>query len=178
MNRELNTAVVPSEWETYIPNDLKRLQGFGLSGHRSVHEELLPIVRERKISRGTALELGCGLGRLAFPLAAHFQTVIGADIAAEMVRRAQRFASLLLCDNGAAYFRFAIRPASLAYHLKCNVLDFLLPRFCRRGIRRIRRSPAEIEECLREAGLQIVSQWTPCTELHRYILCKAARGTI
>ena len=240
MKGKLNTAVVPSEWEkfanqdpyTYILTDLKRLQDFWLSGHRTVHEELLPIVRERKISRRTAFELGCGLGRLAFPLAAHFQTVIGVDIAPEMVRRAQRFASdncvtntrfstiagpqdlvktnefvgsvdffyswlvfqhvpdfatiagylrsigLLLRDNGAAYLQFDTRPASLAYHIKCHVPDFVLPRFWRRGIRRIRRSPAEIEKCLREAGLQIVGESTPGTELHRYILCKAARRTI
>jgi SAM-dependent methyltransferase len=237
MNRKLNTGVVPSEWEkfanedpyTYILTDLEGLQDFWQRGHRTVHEELLPIVRNRRLSRRTAFELGCGLGRLAFPLAAHFQTVIGVDIAGEMIRRARRFASencitnthfstiagpkdlletnefvakvdflyswlvfqhipefatiagylraigFLLHDNGVACLQFDTRPASLAYHVKSGLPDFLLPRFWRRGIRRIRRSPLEIEECLHEAGLQVLGELAPATELHRYIVCKSGR---
>lgn len=217
---------------TYILTGLKNSnpKEFWQSGFRTVHEELLPLLRERGISRRTGMELGCGLGRLVFPLAAHFQEVVGVDIAVGMVRRARRFArdngvsnvhfsvisgpadmlhqsgeyagkvdflysllvfqhipdlamiagylhvvSILLEEQGIAYLQFDTRPKTLAYHIKSNVPDFLLPRFWRKGIRRIRRSPDEIEKGFRDVGLQVITELTPSTELHRYILRKATR---
>ena len=77
---------------------------------------------------------------------------------------------VLLHEQGLAYLQFDTRPKSLAYRLKTRMPDFLLPRFWRRGIRRIRRSTKEIEACIRRAGLEIVGELTPQTPYHRYLL--------
>jgi SAM-dependent methyltransferase len=44
----------------------------------------------RPARRGTALDFGCGLGRLTRPLAPHFERTYGLDIAATMIRQAKR----------------------------------------------------------------------------------------
>src|SRR5215467_6760587 len=79
----------------YILTDLKNgdLDQFWQSGRQVVNREILPLVQSRGISRGIALELGCGVGRLALPLASSFQEVWGVDIAAAMVRTARVVAS-------------------------------------------------------------------------------------
>lgn len=38
---------------------------------------------------GTIVDLGCGLGRMSFALAPHFKRVIGIDVSAEMIKRAE-----------------------------------------------------------------------------------------
>lgn len=215
---------------TYILTSLKNAdpQEFWQSGHRTVQQELLPVVRARGISPGIAMELGCGVGRLVFPLAAHFQEIVGVDISASMVQRARVFArnngisnvsfsaiagpedllhragkytgstdflysllvfqhipelsmiegylhviSVLLAASGIAYLQFDTRPQNLAYRLKSRLPDFLLPRFWRRGIRRIRRFPEELEMGIYSAGLEIVGELAPFTAYHRYILRKS-----
>jgi len=215
---------------TFILTSLKNSDAWELwqSGHRTVQQELLPLVRARGISPGIGMELGCGVGRLVFPLAAHFQEIVGVDIAAGMVQRARVFArnngisnvsflpitgpenllhragkyagsidflysllvfqhipdlsmiegylhviSVLLGANGIAYLQFDTRPSNIAYRLKSQLPDFLLPRFWRRGIRRIRRFPAELERGIHRAGLKIIGELTPFTAYHRYILRKS-----
>jgi SAM-dependent methyltransferase len=212
---------------TYILTDLKRAdpKKFWESGERTVQEELLPLIRERAIRRQIGLELGCGVGRLLFPMARHFEEMVGVDIAEGMVRRAVSFAgdngirnvafgaisgpedllhktkeyagkvdflysllvfqhipdfaviegylhavSELLAENGIAYLQFDTREQNLFYQWKTGLPDFVLPRFWRRGIRRIRRSSTEIEACLRGAGLEIVAELDPHNAYHRYIL--------
>jgi SAM-dependent methyltransferase len=60
----------------------------------------VPARRER------ALDFGCGLGRLSRPLAAHFDHVVGVDIAKSMIERAERLnASIPNCQ-----FRHNPRP--------------------------------------------------------------------
>jgi SAM-dependent methyltransferase len=83
---------------TYILTDLKSAdpKKFWESGERTVQAELLPLIRERAIRRRIGLELGCGVGRLLFPMARHFEEMVGVDIAEGMVRRAVSFAG----DNG------------------------------------------------------------------------------
>lgn len=238
MSRQFNAHGAVGDWErfanedpyNYILTDLRgsnRLE-FWQSGYQLVHEELLPIARAYGIRRGIALELGCGLGRLVFPLAAHFRQVVGGDIAPGMIQRARRFAEdngiantsfrqlqraedlssdielaenvdflyswlvfqhvpdlatiaaylraigHLLARDGIAYLQFDTRPKSAAYHVRNKLPDFLLPRFWRTGIRRMRRSPEEIENCLRASDLQIVDQFGAASELHRYVLRKGA----
>jgi len=84
--------------------------------------------------------------------------------------------SALLHKHGLGYLQFDTRPHTLLYHMKTNLPDFLLPRFSRRGIRRIRRSTQDLESCFRRAGLEIVGELSPHTALHRYVLRLAQRA--
>jgi SAM-dependent methyltransferase len=243
MKPSYRTQQAPSEvWEkfaeadpyTYILTDLKSAdpKKFWESGERTVQVELLPLIRERDTRRKIGLELGCGVGRLLFPMTRHFEEMVGVDIAEGMVRRAVSFAgdngirnvalgaisgpedllhkaggyagkvdflysllvfqhipdfaviegylhavSELLEENGIAYLQFDTREQNLFYQWKTGLPDFVLPRFWRRGIRRIRRRPEEIEACLRRAGLGIVSELGPQSAYHRYIVRKT-RTTI
>jgi hypothetical protein len=77
---------------------------------------------------------------------------------------------VLLHKHGLAYLQFDTRPRDVRYRLKTRLPDCLLPRFWRRGIRRIRRSPEELEASIRRAGMEIVEELTPYTAYHRYIL--------
>ncbi len=205
-------------------------QEFWDSGKRTVDTELMPLLQARAVCPGIGLELGCGMGRLVFPLASHFVEVLGVDIAEGMIQRAQHFArkkglrnvrfsaiagpedllrragnysgrinflysllvfqhipeltaiegylkaiAILLEENGIAYLQFDTRPKTFAYRVKSNLPDLLLPRFWRRGIRRIRRSPEEIAAALRNAGLKSIEERTPGTAYHRYIVRRAPR---
>jgi len=76
----------------------------------------------------------------------------------------------LLCAKGIAYLQFDTRPATFLYRIKTELPDFLLPRFWRRGIRRIRRTTPEITECLHRTGLEIVDEAAPATSYHRYVV--------
>jgi SAM-dependent methyltransferase len=211
----------------YILTSMKRTDPsvFWQSGQETVKRELLPFVQTHDVRSSLALELGCGIGRLALPLAPHFRKVVGVDITRGMVQRATSFANdngiknisflafagpedllqqtyehsgscdfiysllvfqhiaefstiegylhvirTLLHNRGLAYLQFDTRPSGVLYRLKTLLPDCLLPRFRRRGIRRIRRSPAEIEAGIRRAGLEIVEQIAPETEYHRYVL--------
>jgi SAM-dependent methyltransferase len=77
---------------------------------------------------------------------------------------------ILLHEYGLAYLQFDTRPKTLGYRVKNWLPDFLLPRFWRKGIRRIRRSPDEIDACIRRAGLEIFGELSPHTAYHRYLL--------
>ena len=57
-------------------------------GERFIATEVLPRLLPA-VGRVRAVDLGCGIGRLARPLAAHFQEVIGLDISSEMIARAR-----------------------------------------------------------------------------------------
>jgi SAM-dependent methyltransferase len=212
---------------TYILTDLKDPdpKKFWESGERTVKEELLPLIQKHGIRRQIGLELGCGVGRLLFPMAREFEEMVGVDIAEGMVRRAISYAgdsgirnvalaaisgpedllrkagefagkvdflysllvfqhiadfaaiegylhavSELLEENGIAYLQFDTREQTLVYQCKTGLPDFVLPRFWRRGIRRIRRSSAELEVCFRRAGLEIVGELNSHSAYHRYVL--------
>ncbi len=212
---------------TYILTTLKSADTseFWKRGERTIEEEILPLLQVHGVRTRLGLELGCGIGRLAVPLARRFQEVLGVDIAPGMVQRATSFAQdngienisfaaisgpedflqqagryvgncdfiysllvfqhipefpmiegylhvirVLLHARGLAYLQFDTRSSDLAYRVKTRLPDWALPRFWKRGIRRIRRSPDEIEACFRRAGLEIVGELTPRTAYHRYIL--------
>ncbi|MSQ41458.1 MAG: class I SAM-dependent methyltransferase [Dehalococcoidia bacterium] len=53
------------------------------------YEDDIAMYRELVTSRGAVLELGCGTGRVAAPLAAAGLTVVGVDRSAAMLRRAR-----------------------------------------------------------------------------------------
>jgi SAM-dependent methyltransferase len=77
---------------------------------------------------------------------------------------------VLLHQRGVAYLQFDTRPQGAGYRLKTWLPDYLLPRFWRRGIRRIRRSSADIEGCIRRAGMEILGELSSQTAYHRYVL--------
>jgi SAM-dependent methyltransferase len=70
------------------------IESFFAEGHRVI-DGLLGVIAERfpDVPRFCALDFGCGVGRLTRPLAAHFDRVIGIDVAASMIRRARQLNS-------------------------------------------------------------------------------------
>ena len=78
----------------------------------------------------------------------------------------------LLAEDGIAYLQFDTREKGFSYRLKTSLPDFLLPRFWRRGIRRIRRTAEEIEMSFAKVGLEVVRELSPHTAYHRYVLRK------
>jgi SAM-dependent methyltransferase len=221
---------------SYILTALKEadIGEFWRSGERTIQKEFVPLLEAHNVRPVLALELGCGVGRLAVPLAHRFREVVGVDISRGMIERATSFAhdngidnvsyaaisgpvdflrqaaiyagrcdfiySLLVFQHipdfsviegylhvirhllhkqGFAYLQFDTREKTFAYRLKTRLPDFLLPRFWRRGIRRIRRSQEDIEVAMRRAGLEIVGERTPHTAYHRHILrpAKATAGS-
>jgi SAM-dependent methyltransferase len=76
----------------------------------------------------------------------------------------------MLSRDGAAYLQFDTRPATLAYHLKTALPDFVLPKYLRRGIRRIRRTPSEIQKTFARNGLNVIQERTPGSTDHHYLL--------
>jgi SAM-dependent methyltransferase len=215
---------------TYIMTHLPQgdREAFWQSGETVVSQELLPVIHKNAVPLGTALEIGCGVGRLAFPMAHCFEQVLGLDISGEMVRQATaltveknvvnaRFFTLadyerhpgdfglaegsvdfayslivfqhiadfraiknyielvrfVLSPEGVAYLQFDTRPQGITYRLKNVLPDFLLPRFLRRGIRRIRRRVEELESSFADCGLSIIENLGPSTEYNRYVLRKS-----
>jgi len=208
---------------THLPEGDR--EAFWQSGETAVSEELIPVVRKYDVPRGTALEIGCGVGRLVLPLASHFERVLGLDISAEMIRQGTALAvqknvanarfltladyqcrprdfgltqssvdfiyslivfqhiadfrsikgyfelvRLLLSPQGVAYLQFDTRPQDLVYRVKNSLPDFLLPRFLRRGIRRIRRTVAELESGFADCGLDIIEAVGSSTDYNCYIV--------
>jgi|JI7StandDraft_1071085.scaffolds.fasta_scaffold04888_4 ubiquinone/menaquinone biosynthesis C-methylase UbiE len=68
------------------------LDEFFKTGDRKIHQ-LFDMLREQKIkvNKGSALDFGCGVGRLTLALASHFQQVNGVDIAESMIELANRY---------------------------------------------------------------------------------------
>ncbi len=67
------------------------LSEFLSTGGREVDARMAELSERRKPSaRERALDFGCGVGRLTFALARHFQRVDGVDISESMVRQARK----------------------------------------------------------------------------------------
>jgi ubiquinone/menaquinone biosynthesis C-methylase UbiE len=65
------------------------LEEFLRSGERDVTRFIDPFLKERHVGRERALDVGCGVGRLAVPLARRFGNVDAIDISKEMIARAK-----------------------------------------------------------------------------------------
>ena len=70
---------------------------------------------------GTALDFGCGVGRLSRALARHFQKVIGIDIAASMIEQARQY-------NPGESFQFLVNTAPNLQILPDASVDFVFSR--------------------------------------------------
>jgi len=66
---------------------------FFATGEAEIDEHVIGYLNARGISvtRGAALDFGCGVGRLSQGLARHFEEVHGVDISPSMVEHARRF---------------------------------------------------------------------------------------
>ncbi len=71
--------------------DAETSRRFFQSGRKYL-DDLLPAITEKfgELPRGTALDFGCGTGRLVVPLAALFEKVIGVDVAPAMLAEAEK----------------------------------------------------------------------------------------
>jgi SAM-dependent methyltransferase len=72
--------------------DQAALDEFFASGERHVADVLDTIARHvvAAPANGDALDFGCGVGRLALPLARHFRAVVGVDISEAYLAEAER----------------------------------------------------------------------------------------
>ena len=82
-------------WAVLTEPDARRgrwdVNRFFATGVEQVATMLAQVERYgRPTRRGTALDFGCGLGRLTRALAPHFERTYGLDIASTMIRRAKR----------------------------------------------------------------------------------------
>jgi SAM-dependent methyltransferase len=200
---------------------------FWTAGETTVNKEFLPLIQEFGLATNLALEIGCGVGRLAIPISRHFTEVMGIDVSPEMARRATQnaserhasnaqfvsvpepaallqlhadlrgrvdfiysylvmqhiedfriiesyveAASQLLSFQGLALLQFDTRTRNFLYRLRSYAPDVILPWNHRRQIRRIRRTPAELELIFQKAGFTVVRQLAPDSELHAYLLRK------
>jgi SAM-dependent methyltransferase len=80
-----------------------------------------------------------------------------------------------LADDGAFYLQLNTLPRTLSYHLRNAAPDALLPRLWRRGVRSLRRRPAELRAAFARHGFRIARELRPDTADHAFILVPAAR---
>lgn len=64
-------------------------QSFWESGRTEIERAIEHIDRLGITARRSALDFGCGIGRLSVPLADHYVTVVGLDVSGEMITRAR-----------------------------------------------------------------------------------------
>lgn len=97
---------------------------------------------------GTALEIGCGVGRLLMPMAYHFKQVVGLDIAPNMLALAQQYldglsnVKLALIEND----KFVAADSSIDYVFSVTVFQHIFYRQV------IQRYLAETRRVLRTSG--------------------------
>jgi len=168
----------------------------------------------------TAVEIGCGIGRLSLPMARRLGELRAVDVSPTMLRRLadncdaaglgsvrgflpsgpwdvgqpvdfafsrwvlqhipdigvieSYVARLGRCmrPGGVAHLQFDTRPPSVGYRLRNLLPDFVLPRIWRRGVRRIRRAPAELRAMFARHGFSIAEELNPGSTDHVFILMR------
>lgn len=74
-------------WTDYRDyRDPRAMEAFMESGRVEV-DEIMTVAGDRLAHRGSALEIGCGVGRLTLPVARRFEHVFALDISPTMLRR-------------------------------------------------------------------------------------------
>jgi cyclopropane fatty-acyl-phospholipid synthase-like methyltransferase len=185
---------------------------------RRILAEVEPYLRHRR----HALEIGCGVGRLAIPMSKSFETVTAVDVAPTMLEKlaencaevgitnvapslpgaawdagdpvdlaysrivfqhiddwrtisdyVRRVATCLAAD-GVCHFHFDTRPRTAGYLVRRFLPDAVLRRRWRTGLRRVRRSPAQVRELCERSGLRVIEEDGSGEEFHILILTKSA----
>lgn|ERR1017187_3895784 len=99
-------------------------------GARHIESVLHAAEKKRPIPRGAALDFGCGPGRLAQALAAHFSRVVGVDVSCEMIKTSERLNRHANCGyvlNQAPDLR-RFRSDSFDLVHSCKVLQHIRPK--------------------------------------------------
>lgn len=111
------------------------------SGERDINGLLDEIrVAEFPIRSGTALDFGCGLGRLTQALCNHFDTCFGVDISSTMLSEANRY------NRFGAACKYVLNTASDLSCLSDNSFDFIY-------------SHLVLQHIPPEAGIQYVAEF-------------------
>jgi 2-polyprenyl-3-methyl-5-hydroxy-6-metoxy-1,4-benzoquinol methylase len=79
-----------------------------------------------------------------------------------------------LRPHGIAHLQFDTRPRSLPYFARNLLPDVVLPRPQRRGIRRIRRTPAELARLFRASHLEVAEEWGQDSGFHTFLVRSAS----
>lgn len=69
-----------------------------------------------------------------------------------------------------AHLQLDTRPRTLGYRIRNLLPDVLLPRIWRRGVRRIRRTPAELRAMFARHGFSVIEELNPASTDHVFIL--------
>jgi SAM-dependent methyltransferase len=210
--------------EYYVLTGIGRAPGpearreFFASGEAEA-ERILATCGSHLDGRELAIEIGCGVGRVALPIARRFTRVIGVDVSPTMLKklaenaaRAEVAVEPVLADEpwdergqadlvysvlvfqhiddfeaiaryvrriaralkrtGIAYVQFDTRPRSVAYRVRNLLPDAVLRDEWRRGLRRIRRPPAQLRELFGDSGLAIVAELGAGSEEHVFVLSR------
>lgn len=168
----------------------------------------------------TAVEIGCGIGRLTLPMAKRVAELRAVDVSPTMLRRLAEncaaagvdvvrgflpqeewdtgrpvdfaysrwvlqhipdfevidgyVARLATCmrRGAVAHLQLDTRPGTVGYHLRNALPDFILPRRWRRGVRRIRRTAAELRALFARHGFSVVEELNPDSTDHVFVLAR------
>jgi len=135
-----------------------RLDDFFLTGQKEI-DDLMTTARSLGYPRGneSALDFGCGVGRLTRALATHFQSACGIDISDGMLAKARELNSDVNCT-------FILNDAPSLPMLRNDSLDLIYSNFVLQHMakRLIRGYVLEFARVLKEGGLL-------CFQLPSYI---------
>lgn len=95
-----------------------------------------------------------------------FQHIPDAKVIGSYLREAKR----TLKAGATAIFQYDTRPKTLASRAAFRLPDLVLPTTRRRFIRRYRLEPGQVRGLASEAGLELVAERDPGTELHFLML--------
>lgn len=219
-NRWEEFARADAEWyiltEDHDYSTEEGMQAFFRSG-QAVADSILADVGDRITRWDTALEIGCGVGRLTLPMSRRFSRVLAVDVAPSMLHKLERNATTACADGiegflpegawdkqgpvdfayssivfqhiedyalidayiariagclrpgGITNLHFDTRPKTPAYWAVRYSPDGVLPKPWRRGIRRVRRTSAQVAASVRNHGLRIVQEIEPGSANHRVL---------
>ena len=166
----------------------------------------------------TAVEIGCGIGRLTLPMSRRVAELRAVDVSPTMLRRLAENCTAAGIDSvrgflpadswdegtpvdfaytrwvlqhipdfgvidgyvarlggcmrpgAVAHLQFDTRPRTAGYRLRNALPDVMLPRRWRRGVRRIRRAPADLREMFARHRFSIAEELDPDSTNHIFIL--------